>query len=275
MKIFSIYASLFIIGFLSACSPIEDRESIGSPITAEQLNVTATPIVINGKNSNKIVLINNSPVLSEWNYNIGKSNRQSDTILWVLTGTTDILFTGLNPDGSLVIKSLSVHVDELSFDVPKEWAYLCGRGEKEWIWDSNQEVWGTGSYLNDDKPTQWKLAEKDIEEQAKGEGVGASMIFSVKGVSLSKKKSDGTIVKGTFSFDMSKTKTKEDGTLWSKGTLKTIGTSVLCGISPNEDGKTITDFDILYLDDKQLILGYPESGVVSGGTAWYWVFRSK
>lgn len=268
-----LYIAIFMVAILAACNPIEDKENIGGAITAEQLDISATSIIVNGKKSNKVIVVNNSPILSEWDYGTGKTNRQSDTILLVVEGTTEIVFTGLNPDGTFINKTLSVNVEDLAFEVPKEWGYLCGDGEKEWVWDSSQEVWGNGGYLNDSKPAWWKLTESEIDGQAKNEGVGASMIFSIKGASLTKVKADKSTVKGSFSFDITKTKLKGDGTLWAKGVLKTNATSVLCGISPNEGGKTVTEYDILYLDDTQMILAYPEPG--DNGNAWFWVFKAK
>ncbi len=59
------WAALLIM-VVSACEPIEDRMDIGGAITAEQLDITATLVQVGGKNSNKVVLDNRSPVLSSW-----------------------------------------------------------------------------------------------------------------------------------------------------------------------------------------------------------------
>ena len=104
----SIICSLLFAAVLVACDPIEDRQPMGNAITAEQLNITATPVVVNGKNSNKIVLENHSPVLSLWDYGLGTTNRAYDEILLVLTGENKITFTGLNPDGTRITKELTV-----------------------------------------------------------------------------------------------------------------------------------------------------------------------
>ncbi|MFC7526049.1 hypothetical protein ACFQRK_18945 [Parapedobacter sp. GCM10030251] len=268
------WAALLIM-VVSACEPIEDRMDIGGAITAEQLDITATLVQVGGKNSNKVVLDNRSPVLSSWDYGIGVTQRKTDTVLLVTTGENEIVFTGLNPDGSKVTKTLTVNVDELTFDVPLEWGYLTGGLEREWVWDdAKPAVWGNGGYMGSSKPEWWALPISDIDGQAAGEGVGAKMVFSLRGASLTKIKSDGQSQTGSFSFDMTKIITLDNGTVWAKGKLTTKGVTVLCGKSPNEGGAPVYEYDILLLDDGHMVLSYPEPGVGPWGTAWFWMFRA-
>ncbi|HBG41239.1 MAG TPA: hypothetical protein DDZ96_09175 [Porphyromonadaceae bacterium] len=269
-----IYLSVFFIILLSACEPIENRLSIGDPIKAEQLNISATPVMVNGKRSNKIIMENHSPVMSNWNYGVGVSQKMTDTVLLVITGDNDILFTGLNPDGTTINKTLTVNVEELSFSVPAEWGYLCGEGEKEWVW-AESKCWGNGGYLASTEPSWWVLNPDGMEEQAKGEGANASMIFSISGASLTKNKSDGTSLTGTFSFDLTKTKTTSGGILWAKGQFKTTGVTILCGVSPDEDKIAVNTFDILELTSDRLVLAYAPAGTGEWGTAYFWVFIPK
>lgn len=274
-KLTILYFSLLAIIF-SSCDPIEKTNPIGGEISANELNIKATPIVVNGKNSNKVILENHSPVLSNWDYGVGTSQRQTDTVLLVVEGTNKITFTGLNPNGTTISKELSVSVDELSFPVPLEWGYLCGTGEKEWVWDTTQPaVWGNGGYMVNSAPAWWTLNIDAIDGQAAGDGIGASMIFSLQGASLTKNKSDGTKEKGTFSFDITQKIILGDGTVWATGKLKTKAVNVLCGISPNEGGIKVYEYDILIINNNQLVLSYPEPNVEAGGTAWFWMFKAK
>lgn len=268
--------ALSMLTLLFACEPIEPRESMGGEIEASQLNVTATPVIVDGKKSNKIALDNHSPVLSLWDYGIGTSVKTTDTILMVSTGNHNITFTGINPNGTRIEKVLPVEVEELSFPVPPEWAYLVGEGTKTWVWDETAPaVWGNGQYLDSNAPAWWTLKIGDIDGQAKGEGEGASMEFTLQGAKLTKYKSDGSATTGAFSLDMNTIVKKADGTIWAKGKLITRGVGVLCGISPNEGGKEVSEYDILILDNKKMILSYPEPGAEQGGTGWFWVFRAK
>ena len=273
-----IYIIIFSISILilQSCEPIEDRMELGSAITADQLDISATLLVVNGKNSNKVIVNNNSPVLSSWDYGTGLTQKKTDTVLLVAKGENEIIFTGLNADGTKINKSLMVNVEELTFPVPLEWGMLTGGKDKEWVWDTTKPaVWGNGGYMGNDGPAWWTLKESDINGQAPGEGTGAKMIFSLRGAKLSKVKSDGKTETGSFSFDMTKKITLDNGTVWAKGKLTTKGVTVLCGKSPNEGGAPVYEYDILIINDNEIVLSYPEPGVGPWGTAWFWNFKAK
>ncbi|MFC6101191.1 hypothetical protein [Olivibacter domesticus] len=277
MNRFIIYIIVLItnLAFIG-CDPMEDRLDIGGAINAEQLDITATPLVIDGKNTNKVVLDNKSPVLSSWDFGVGTSAKKTDTVLLVVTGQNEITFTGRNPDGTEISKTLSVNVDELYFEVPLEWSYLTGGTEKEWTWDDTQPaVWGNGGYMTNSAPAWWTLKIADIDDQAANEGAGAKMTFSLKGAKFTKEKSDGSTETGKFTFDMTKKITLDDGTVWAKGKLTLSGATVLCGKSPNEDGAPVYVYDILLLNDGSMVLSYPEPGAGSGGTGWFWMFKAS
>ncbi|MCU4163672.1 hypothetical protein [Carboxylicivirga caseinilyticus] len=276
MKKSIIYSLLLIaLGFI-ACDPIEDREDIGGAITAADLEVTATPLVINGINTNKIVLENHSPVLSHWNYGIGTSTKSIDTVLMVVEGTSTISFTGLNPNGIKITKEIDVDVQDLYFEVSPSWGYLCGSGEKEWVWDETHAdgVFGNGGYLGNTAPGWWKIYINDIEGQAEGEGSGASMVFSTNGASLTKNYNTGASAAGTFSFDMNATTADGNGAIWAQGMLYTKNVTVLCGKSINEGDIDVNDYDILTLNDTNMTLSYHAAGTGAWGEAWFWNFRA-
>ncbi|MDH6356600.1 hypothetical protein [Parabacteroides sp. PF5-9] len=270
----SIICSLLFVAALVACDPIEDRQSMGGAITADQLNISATPVVVDGKNSNKIILENNSPVLSLWDYGLGTTNKAYDEVLLVLTGENKISFTGLNADGSKITKELTVNVDELSFEVPKEWGLFCGDGSKTWTWDADEEkIWGNGSYLNNTSAGWWGRSINDISEETATEGAGAKMIFSTAGSTLTKVLSNGTTIPGTFSFDMSKKTKGDSGDVWAEGKLYTKNVTVLHGISTNEGKIPVYEYDILKLTDTHMVVSYAAAGAGSGSEAWFWMFK--
>ncbi len=271
------YASLCFLSLLVfACEPMEDRMELGNAITADQLEITAVPIIVNGKKSNKVVLDNKSPVLSSWDFGVGSTQKKTDTVLLVTTGTNEILFTGLNPEGTKITKKIDVTVDELTFPVPLEWGYLTDGSERTWKWDETAPaVWGNGGYMGNSAPAWWTLKETDINGQVAGEGVGAKMTFSLRGAKLTKLKSTGAKEQGEFSFDMTKIVKLDDGTTWAKGKLTTRGITVLCGISPNEGNAPVYQYDIIILNNEKMILSYAEPGAGPWGTAWFWVFRAE
>lgn len=272
--IYSIVAFMFFI-LGTACDPVEDRLPMGEALTAEQLDIAVTPVLVNGKRSNKIVMENHSPVLSNWNYGVGISQKMTDTVLLVIEGDNEIIFTGLNPDGTYITKSLTVNVEELTFAVPQEWGLLCGDGAKEWEWAATA-CWGNGGYLASfGGPEWWVLDQNGVEEQAPGEGPNSSMVFSISGASLTKKLNTGSEVVGTFSFDMSKKKSTSGGVEWAIGQFKTVGVTVLCGVSPDEGKIPVNTFDILELTENKLVLSYAPPGTGEWGTAYFWVFVPK
>lgn len=274
----SIIFSLLAAAAFAACDPIEDRDSIGGAITADQLDVTATPVVVNGKNSNKVVLTNHSAVLSSWNYGVGVTQKQMDTVLMVVTGTSTIKFTGLNPDGTQITKEIPVEIQELSFPVPAQWGYLCGNGGKNWVWDNDAaSCFGNGGWKGCAAPCWWALKVGEIDAQAAGEGDGASMTFSTDGASLTKHYTNGTAdAEGMFSFDMSKGYNDDAGNVWSQGVLTTKNVTVLCGISINENKINVNSYDILKLDESNMTLSYHAASVTgSWGEAWFWLFKAE
>lgn len=274
MKRLILYITVLLSSAFVGCDPLEDRLDMGNTLTAEQLDVSITPIVVDGKNTNKVVLDNRSPILSSWDYGTGKSSKKTDTVLLVIAGENEIIFTGRNPDGTEVSKTITVNVDELYFEVPLEWGYLTGGAEKEWVWDDTAPaVWGNGGYRSDTAPAWWTLQIADIDDQAPNEGGGAKIAFSLKGARFTKTRSDGSTQSGTFSFDMTKVVTLDDGTVWAKGKLTLKSATMLCGISPNEGGVPVYEYDILVLDDGKMALSYPEPNPNDG--AWFWMFKTS
>lgn len=262
-----------------ACDPEENREVLSGAITAEDLEISATPLIVNGKKSNSIELNSDGVAcLSSWNYGNGTTISTKTTVQLVLKGANDIVFTGLNHDGTTITKTLTVQIDTL-INVPAEWGILCGAGEKSWVWDDTQAsaVWGNGGYKGNTSPGWWKVALSEINTQAGaiGEGIGAEMIFSVQGSSLTKKKADGTSVKGAFSFDMTAITKDDGGAVWGKGKLKTKNITVLCGKQPNAANAPVYEYDILTLNNSKMALCFPEPGAGSWGTAWFWMFKAK
>lgn len=260
---------------LFSCDPIEKRLDIGSEITANELNITAVPLMVNGKRSNKIIVNNDSPVLSSWDFGTGTSQKKTDTVLMVVEGENEIIFTGLNPLGTKISKTLTVVVDELTFPVPPEWAFLTDGKEKTWKWDETKPaVWGNGGYLGSLGPAWWTLQESDMDGQGAGEGVGATMVLNLRGAKLTKIKSTGAKEVGSFSFDMSQTTNDEGGKVWGIGKFKTKGTTVLVGKSPLEANAPVYEFDIIKINEKELVLAYAKPGTAPWADAYFWVFRA-
>lgn len=282
-----------LVAALTGCEPVADQYSIGTVYTADQLDISASPVIVNGKRSNKIVLENHTPVLGEWNYGVGISRLPSDTVLMLRRGDINIAFTALNADGSRISKTLSVTVEELSFPVQPEWEYLCGAtGEKTWTWDESYgAVWTEAGYRLAYTPGDdawwwwwWTEAELDDEEYGyyfgpPGYGQGASMTFSiVENTAFSRTSGDGSLSEaGSFSLNMTKITYEEDEeTVWAKGKLYLYGTTILCGripVNDYEETRPVYEFDIVVLDENSLVLAAAPAGSAPWDPAYFWIFK--
>lgn len=264
---------------LFACDPIEDRDTMTGAITADQLNISAIPVIKDGVKSNYIELNSEgNPCLSSWDYGFGTLTTTKGTVKVMMAGDNEIVFSGMNPDGTIIKKTITVHVDKL-FDVEPEYAIFCGdKGTKTWVWDDTMGTpWGNGGYLGNVSPGWWACDMNTIETQAAekgypGDGKNGSMLFSLKGAKITK--SDGT--SGSFTFDMSKKTLDDNGNIWGIGKLYTKSVNVLLGIQPNEGNAVINEYDILKLDATHLYLACKETATVkSWQTCWFWCFKAK
>jgi hypothetical protein len=125
------YLVLVFLAAIVSCSPESDRDSLERPVTADELNVTATPVAVNGQNTNRIVVENHSPILSEWTVDLGNgatlsSSKAYDTLYVTKTGTSQVKFRGFNAtDSSFLEKDLSVNVDVMSYLTDDMKSRLC------------------------------------------------------------------------------------------------------------------------------------------------------
>jgi hypothetical protein len=264
---------------LVACEPIEDCDSIGGAITADQLDVKATPIVVNGKNGNMVVLENHSPVLSAWNCGGSLSTKAYDTVMVVKTGAVDVTFTGLNPDGSKIEKKFNIQIDALT-TLPAEYKYLFGdptKGvtSKKYVWDETAgAVWGNGGYLGNTSPGWWTNNKASMDSNDPDYGSEGYMVFSLAGMTLKKSNAAGTKTEtGTASLDLAAITKDGNGAVWASAKLITKNVTVLKGVAPNGGNAPVYSYDILKLNDSKLVLAWPEPGSGAWGTAWFWMFR--
>jgi hypothetical protein len=281
MKKTIIYALFILAVSIVACDPIEERDSIGGAIAADQLDIAATPIKVNGKNGNMIILENHSPVMSAWVCGSATSNSAYDTVMVVSTGSVPVTFTGLNPNGTKITKTLSITVDTLS-TLPEQYKYLFGdptQGvtSKKYVWDETAgAVWGNGGYLGNTSPGWWTNDKASMNSNDPDYGSDGYMIFDLNGLKLTKSSADGSkTVTGKVALDLSYKKLDGNGAVWSSAKLKTTNVTVLCGRQPNNGNAPVYDYHILKLNDSKLVLAFPEGGDDAGAwsTAWFWMFR--
>lgn len=129
----------------------------------------------------------------------------------------------------------------------------------------------------EESQTLWTCAPADLTGQLEGLKVPATgeetpdayMTFILSGKKIVKNTGSQTINEGTFSFDM----TASDS--WEIGKLYTSEGAILFPYMINGNGYKPTEFDIMLLNDKNLVLTYAASGTAQWGEATFWAFKAK
>lgn len=272
-----------IITFLSlltvlqwSCSPIEEEHKPGNILAESELNLD---VHLLSEGGNKIVMINNTPLIgSHWNYGSGISVRPQDTVTVPFLGEKEIIFTGICAGGT-VSTTRKVTINRILYPIEDEWTLFAGTDKegKTWMWDYaslDDVVWGNGGYPGNTAPAWATIKAGDMDKQDPEVGKDGVMLFDLNGAAnFTKISQSGKVVeKGSFKFDMTKQKVMADGTPWSIGTLTIIDGTILKGVSPNEGGKTIYEFDILKLTEDKMVLAHV---LANGWEAWFWCFKVK
>jgi hypothetical protein len=267
-----IYSGLLgVVLFFTACDPItQSGDELTGSLTADQLDVKATPVVVNGQRTNKIILENNSPILSLWNYGMGTTSKAYDEVLVTSTGDITVQFTGRNGDGSTVTKNINVNVETIYFPVTGLDKFT-GDGSKTWVFDaftSNNHPYGIGGAGSDKTTTWWGLEYGEFSES------DATITFSLDGGAIFiKTLGNGTQQKGTFSFNLA----KKIGS-WSQGILSLKGATIPHAVSLNDPNGEAYEFYILELEDDLLVLANARGNGVPNdpeGEANVWMFRPE
>lgn len=213
------YMTLGALALLGACSPIEDDDTHDlADIAADQLEITATPVVENGVNSNKIVVENRSAVLSEWTLEqlasaAKVSTSAHDTLIASRLGANEVKFRGFNPStGNYVETTLQVQVDAIT-QVPTDLATRLCVGQEGGATGFGTEldfdkieviVEKDASGLNGNRVTLRNpnpvLTEWNFAGETSDKNVATLYVFNLGEMPLSATftKADGTVVEHTF-----------------------------------------------------------------------------
>lgn len=272
MKKTIIYSFIILLLGMMSCSPIDNKEELTGSITADLIDATVNVEQILGKNVNKVTFECHSSINCQWTNGVKTVTGACGEMVMFAIGEQKVTLTGRCGDGSIITKEFPVTVDEMHYPVEPEYGYLCGDGEKTWVWDDELEApLGNGGYLVHTLPEWWKITFNDMEQQCIDnkipveEGRNGSMTFVLNGMKLIK--SGGS--EGTFTFDMEK-RVQINGEDWIIGKLYTKDVEVLMGaLSPT------TEYDIYIINDEKLYLGYAAPGTGQWGGCFFWCFRAK
>jgi len=117
-----IFFALSMLALLyTSCDPSSDSGSTGfmENVTAESVEAKVTPVVVNGKNSNRIVIENHSPITSQWSADqlaegAVTSSQAYDTIYVTKLGANTVNLHCKNIAVDFT-KDFSVNVDEITY----------------------------------------------------------------------------------------------------------------------------------------------------------------
>ncbi|GHT55188.1 hypothetical protein AGMMS49982_20840 [Bacteroidia bacterium] len=286
-KTFLFFAVFAATALWTGCEPIVDKHDAGGSIAATELQATATSVVKDGKNTNKVYVHCTSPVLCQWSDGVNTLSATEGYLTLLLTGEQTITLTAMTADGTTLTKSFTVNVDDLTEPVDPAYGYLCGTGSKKWTWQS-ADCYGNGNPSS--LAPEWsKSSITDVDgmcvaKSLPHEGTNATMEFTLMGKKMVKKDADGNETPGTFNFEMKNFAVKES--LWSWmdpywspddpfaiGTMAFYNTNILFPYDINYNNAVVTNYYIVSLSDTELILAaITTNQEVSWYETFYWVF---
>lgn len=127
-----IYLAIPLLAMaMTACNPSEiDGGSEWGALSADQVQASATPIQVDGKNGNKIHVVNTSPVVSAWDVdqlieNTTHTVATEGEVYVTKIGTNVIRCLTTNIGGTPTTKEVTVEVDTISYITPAISERLC------------------------------------------------------------------------------------------------------------------------------------------------------
>jgi hypothetical protein len=113
MKKTILYFAL-LASVVAACDPIEDRDTLSGNVALDDLQLSCIPTVVDSKNSNEVIVENNSPLLSRWISDRTQIEKAYGTVIFDYTGNKNVQFTGLNGDGTKIETTIPVRIDTIT-----------------------------------------------------------------------------------------------------------------------------------------------------------------
>lgn len=261
---------LFLLIFIYACSPIEDRDELSNSFSPDNIVLETTQAT---PGSNKVsIKMATKGVTGYWDYIIDQEfTDEVKDIIFPFTGehtltynvTTPYISSGIdNPE--YIKKTIKVNITQLDSPLPEAYYALVGEdlGGKSWVFDGklgDGKVWW--GMTNPEKPEEVWWNAGGINEATPG-GYTGHMVFDVTGglnFTTYLTPDDTSPKKGSFVLNKSFTK------LYIKGDTNILGSD-----HPNSGNNK--EFQILELTSSKLKLWVPNA---SGGTGWIWVFKPQ
>ncbi|WEK34307.1 MAG: hypothetical protein P0Y53_17615 [Candidatus Pseudobacter hemicellulosilyticus] len=144
MKHLSLYTWIALTGLLLAMGCTKMDHDLGDPLPADQIKFEVVQDFTADASGNTVILISNTPeIVPMWDYVIGKSIRQRDTVRFAFAGEYQIKFSAAT-GGGIVDKepvTITVTKDNLNYVNDPLWTLLAGGpgNEKTWVLDGNEK----------------------------------------------------------------------------------------------------------------------------------------
>lgn len=271
-----------MVALFMACDPIKDVQGVGTVLTsADQIQATVTCEKDGTSNSNKILVHCTSPVLCKWTDAFSSAVGTETSLLALGVGVDTVTLTAVNNDGTILSKKYAVKIEKMTYPVPPQYGYLTGAtGSKTFVWapdntyTASSYFWGNGSAATNMAPSWWGRSLKDYKEEVKIPiDINGTMTFDFAGLKYTKVE-NGVTTHGTFGLDMTKSDARYPLCV---GQMYFHGTSILHGISQNDNQKDVYTFWITKLTADELILMYPTEGAPQNTypEGWFWVFKRQ
>ncbi len=286
-NIFIFGALACSMGILTACDAHVDDDTLGSLVPAE---VIAANLEVRGitPGSNKVILKNNNMnVGGMWDYLVGVTTAQCDTVLIPFLGEQTLTFYATCAGGQVQVQK-TVKIEQIDHPLDPAWEMLAGTTAegKSWTWndvypDGSWGCYGAGGYGWSNVGPNWDcIGIGDTYGDGKGSvDVNEYITFDLNGgANATFHKADGTVVKGSFVFTIGTTSEKA-AQGWF-GTLELHDTNL--PLPYNYYGQTASSgkYDIAVFTDGELILIEPDPGALFCDPAWascstHWCFKAK
>jgi hypothetical protein len=262
-----------------------DNDSLGSVVPAEEI---AANLDVHGitPGSNMVVIKNNNQGISGmWDYLVGVTTAQTDTVLIPFLGEQTLKFYATCGGGQVLVEK-KVKIDVIDHPLDASWAMLAGTDNtgKSWTWDpaparGSWGCWGAGGYGWSSDVPNWSCT--DIGGSNQGHTVYADeyITFDLKGgANATLHLHDGSVVKGSFSFSKGTSADKaglkpsfRDGSATGQGwwgTLTLKGVTPPCGYQYYSGAPSTGVYDIAVFNENELILIEPDPGAIFCDPAW-------
>lgn len=223
-KITNILLGLFVLsGLLTSCDPMTENGPSDSQevYTADGIAsyISATPIQVNGKNSNKIVVENKAKVDCQWRAaqlieDSTVSASAYDTIYVTKTGANAVRFQGKNFSTNIT-KDLSVNIDQITYLTSDLMSRLCISGSEGSYTPAKDGA--PSSFGNTFDASKVKVVQEMTNDGKKGNRIyvyntNPTLSDWTFGTAKSNKNVASLFVSNTGTYPLSLKYTKADGT---------------------------------------------------------------